>query len=206
MFSGASMYGIDLSLVDTPLLGVRIDGDSDVSTPAEGWLWKDSQNGLWVQSRFGRLRLHRNNWGGWETMRIWQGPNAAGGIWGSDATKPIGARGYIDCSNDTKPTSSAFFVSVGGGADTATFVLLDTGLSSSPCRLLGRGATLGASRTTIRLGSPDLLQTAGTSTEPNISDWPAGTIASYRGVVARQVLGGTGFGLVWYYGASVQEQ
>lgn len=207
MLSGASIYGIDISNIDATLVGIKINNEnSDVSTPGEGWIWKDSQNNLWVKSRFGRLRLRRSNWGGWETMRAWQGPNQSAGIWASDPTKPIGARGHIGCSQDTKSTSTVFFINTGANDNTVTFVLVDTGYSGSPCRILGRGGLLGASRTSLRQGTPDLFANAGTSTEPNLADWPAGTIAAYRGIVTRQFTNWTGFGLVWYFGASIQEQ
>jgi hypothetical protein len=72
MLSGGELTGIDISQINTGLIGLKT-ADSSVSLPAEGWMWVDVQGCVWVQSRFGATKLWRGSWGGMETRRYPQG-------------------------------------------------------------------------------------------------------------------------------------
>jgi hypothetical protein len=69
MTAGMSITGIDISQIDTALVGVK-QGDTSTSLPAEGWMLRNAPGQLWVQTRFGRVQLWRGCWGGMETRRF----------------------------------------------------------------------------------------------------------------------------------------
>lgn len=78
MTAGMSITGLDISQIDTTLIGIK-SGDTTVSLPAEGWLWLDPSGGLWVKNRFGTVHCWRGCWGGLECNRFPMGGNPVTG-------------------------------------------------------------------------------------------------------------------------------
>jgi hypothetical protein len=140
MVAGMSITGIDIQQIDTSLQGVKV-GDT-ASLPAEGWMRRDSRNGLWVQSATGPVMLWRANWGGWETVRFRTGAKLD--TFGNTDVPISTGRGILGMVPDNDSSESNCFCrpSIGLTSNQSKGQMLkylDTGVSGSFCRLLGRG-------------------------------------------------------------------
>jgi hypothetical protein len=69
MVSGMSVDNVDVSLIDTALIGFRTS-DTSASLPGEGWCRLSPQGALWVQTRWGEVEWYRAGWGGLVTRRL----------------------------------------------------------------------------------------------------------------------------------------
>lgn len=105
MTAGMSITGVDISQIDTALIGTK-KGDTSTSLPAEGWLLHDPPGGLWVKNRYGIVHLWRGGWGGLECNRF---PVAGNVIAGTFPFKTgEGVNVYLTATNHTNESTIAW--------------------------------------------------------------------------------------------------
>jgi hypothetical protein len=137
MISGGEVYGIDISQINSTLIGIKT-ADSSVSLPAEGWMWTDVAGCVWVRSRFGPVKLWRGGWGGMETRRYPQGAQVINPPINNDRFLYQCAGGTLSYKGTT-PTgatleSNVFFTA--SQANGERFKNLETGVSGGYTRSL----------------------------------------------------------------------
>jgi hypothetical protein len=136
---GITLTGLSASQFPTDVRGLIITATSTPSMVAEGLLWRDGIGALWVNSRWGPVKMFRANWGGWETRRV-----TVGALSGT-LPQPVGAgygRVYNPGVGDTVASNVIFQNMLTVGAPYHHFFPLDTPVSGNYCRLLGRGANI----------------------------------------------------------------
>jgi hypothetical protein len=139
MIAGATLSGIPLSQIDTSLIGIKL-GDSDVSLPSEGWLWKDELGCLWVKSRWGNIRIFRGSYGGQETNRYQRGANTRAPFYEPVNMVEPGFRIVYDNTvpggaNDTTPSSVRLRNDWPVLADKCPYKQLETAVSDAHVRV-----------------------------------------------------------------------
>ncbi len=214
MLSGASVTAIDITQINTALIG-SVLGDTSASMPLEGWLRTDNLNCIWVKDQNGaQIRVDRASWGGWETRRLLLGAKADTFPYDSPArTYSLAARVeplWITV-NDTGPTNIVFEGSVGANTLMMNLKCLETALSGFPTRVLGRGGCIILVNTGGRFSHPDYMnanQTLG-STAYSMVRFPYTAIAPNGGVALQALpsfLGGGNGALAWSFGAYLAAQ
>lgn len=219
MVAGMSLTGIDLSQIDTNLVGIKL-GDTATSLPEVGWMQVDGINCLWVKTEanitsspggevdYGRVKIFRGNWGGWETNRL-KTENERDTF--TYSAIDIGRhRGIIQVvpNNDTNPSNMFLRGKTGGSTDTHSVKNLETGLTGLHTRTLMRGGHVAITRWALRTGYPDyvgIFHSVGV-TDYNTQAFPSinATLGSKnRGMATRQT--GPAF-LFWAHGATLVTQ
>lgn len=135
---GITLTGLSASQFPTDVRGLIITATSTPSMVSEGLLWRDGIGALWVNSRWGPVKMFRANWGGWETRRVTMGASSG------TLPQPVGG-GYGRVINPTTGNtvpSNVIWQNWATGAAYMYWYPLDTPVSGAYCRILGRGANI----------------------------------------------------------------
>lgn len=139
----ASLLGLTLTGLTASQFPAGVNGliITATSTPSmsEGNMWRDGIGSLWVNSRWGPVKIFRANWGGWETRRV------TASVLSGTLPQPVGAsygRVYNPTVGDTAVSNVVYQSMLTVGAPYHHFTPLDTPVSGAYCRLLGRGGDI----------------------------------------------------------------
>lgn len=206
MLSGMSITGIAIGQIATALVG-SILGDTSASMPAQGWLRVDSINRVWVlDGTSNQTPIDRANWGGWETRQFWLGPKTDTWPFPAGQTNfPVSARHQLiwQTVNDSNATNIALQATVGAVTQMTALKQMDTGVSGSYVRVLGRGGCTGIVNSGGRFSHPDYInanQTLG-ATGYTMVRFPYTSIAPNAGLALQALFAPAGLGLLWQFGA-----
>jgi hypothetical protein len=214
MVAGMSITGIDIGQIDTTLIA-EIIGPTSATMPVEGWLRVDALNRIWVRDANAKqVCLDRGNWGGWETVRMFAGKiTGVGDTWpygAGETSFPLSARFEPSWNtvNDTNATNLYLKPSVGANTQVVNLKALETGVSGSVMRVLGRGGSVGIIANANRSPAQGFwdhipnVQTLGATNYTNVNH-AITSIGPNQGVGLVQ---GVGLMLMWQYGATYAEQ
>jgi len=168
--AGMSLTGIDISQIATTILGIK-HGNTDTSLPDVGWMQRDDANGIWIKTEaeitaspggefdYGRVRLFRANWGGWESNRYKMENERDTFTYSAiDISRFRGILQPVP-NNDTNPSNVFIRGKNGAGADTMSLKTMETGLTGLHTRVAGRGGSTEVGKWAWRYGFPDYVAT-----------------------------------------------
>lgn len=140
MTTGMQLRGIDISQINTNLIGYKTNGDTSVSLPGEGWLQVSPQGALWVKTRWGRVMWYRAGWGGFETIRYRAIRSVT--LAGFALNRPCSYFGQYG-SNATHESNTGFLFNTPGGNNVDTVQrALETGQTNVNTRFLLWGGSV----------------------------------------------------------------
>ncbi len=117
MASGMSVIDIALEQINNTLLLVTVTDGTQLSLPAEGWLWVDARNNVWGRTRNGNVIVRKSE-GGWESNRYRSGPGGTASVY-SIPGEIVQFANFIVA--DTNESNVAIVVFSGGSATGGTW-------------------------------------------------------------------------------------